>query len=70
MFISKVIHQSFVDVNEEGTEATAATAVVMSNGGDSSNPIEFNADHPFVFFIQHKETGQILFMGNVEDPTA
>jgi serpin B len=69
--ISKVIHQSFVEVNEEGTEAAAATAVVMEHyGGGPSKPvpIEFKADHPFIFFIEHKETGQILFMGKVENP--
>lgn len=73
LYIDKVIHQSFVEVNEEGTEAAAATAVVMQEkgGGGSSSPqpIEFKADHPFIFFIQHKETGQILFMGKVEDPS-
>ncbi|MCK5562146.1 MAG: serpin family protein, partial [Thermoplasmata archaeon] len=72
--ISKVIHQSFVEVNEEGTEAAAATAVIMEDrgGGSSSTPepIEFKADHPFIFFIEHKESGQILFMGKVENPSA
>lgn len=74
LYISNVIHQSFVEVNEKGTEAAAATAVVMSEGsaiggGSEPTPVEFRADHPFVFFIEHKETGQILFMGKVEDPT-
>jgi len=67
-----VIHQSFIEVNEEGTEAAAATAVVMNKGGGGSpapKPIEFKADHPFIFFIQHKNTGQILFMGKVENPS-
>jgi serpin B len=71
LFISKVIHQSFVEVNEEGTEAAAATAVVMefsAPGSSSPTPIVFRADHPFIFFIEHKETGQILFMGKVENP--
>jgi serpin B len=66
LFIGDVIHQSFVEVNEEGTEAAAATAVTMRMG--PHNPIEFKADHPFIFFIEHKETGQILFMGKVENP--
>ena len=65
--ISKVIHQSFIEVNEEGTEAAAATAVIME---DLGIPLEFTADHPFIFLIEHKETGQILFMGKVENPGA
>ncbi len=74
LYISEVIHQSFVEVNEEGTEAAAATAVVMQEyggigGGDEPEPIEFRADHPFIFLIEHKETGQVLFMGKVEDPS-
>jgi len=70
LYIDEVIHQSFVEVNEEGTEAAAATAVIMREGSmePSSGPVEFRADHPFIFFIQHKETGQILFMGKVENP--
>jgi len=75
LYISAVIHQAFVDVNEEGTEAAAATAVVMvdstSWGGSSGpEPILFEADHPFMFFIQHESTGQILFMGKVGNPNA
>ncbi|MBA3046296.1 MAG: serpin family protein [Candidatus Thermoplasmatota archaeon] len=73
LFISAVIHQAFVDVNEEGTEAAAATVVIMdrySVGGSDPEPILFNADHPFIFFIQHEETGQILFMGKVGNPNA
>ncbi len=71
LYIDEVIHQSFVEVNEKGTEAAAATAVVMKyegGGSTSPQPILFNADHPFIFFIEHKETGQILFMGMVENP--
>ena len=72
LYISQVIHQSFVEVNEEGTEAAAATAVIFKNYSSSSSnpePIVFKADHPFIFFIEHKETGQILFVGKVEDPS-
>ena len=74
LYIKYVIHQSFVEVNEEGTEAAAATAVIMADesvgsGGPEPEPVTFRADHPFIFFIEHKETGQILFMGKVEDPT-
>jgi serpin B len=73
LFISLVIHQSFVEVNEEGTEAAAATAVVMDESASPEpgpEPVVFRADHPFIFFIQHEETGQILFTGKVGDPSA
>jgi len=71
LYIDDVIHQAFVEVNEEGTEAAAATAVVMRL---SAMPLEetvplFRADHPFIFFIQERETGNILFMGRVSDPS-
>lgn len=67
LFISKVIHKAFVDVNEEGTEAAAATAVVISKG--ISMPLTFRADHPFVFLIRENKTGSILFIGRIIDPT-
>jgi len=67
LFIDNVIHQAFVEVNEEGTEAAAATALVMKEA--ISEKIVFNADHPFIFMIQERETGNILFMGRVFDPT-
>lgn len=66
LFISKVIHKAFVDVNEEGTEAAAATAVVV--GEKSARPEVFRADHPFLFLIRDLRTGSILFMGRVADP--
>lgn len=69
--ISQVIHQAFVDVNEEGTEAAAATAVIVSTSSVMPAPIPvFRADHPFVFMIRDNQTGEILFMGRVMDPTA
>jgi len=70
LFIGDVIHKAFVDVNEEGTEAAAATAVVMKlSAAPGEHPIPvFNADHPFVFIIQDDETGTILFMGRVMNP--
>ncbi len=67
LYISDVIHQAYVEVNEEGTEAAAATAVIMTMSAMSDY---FHADHPFVFLIQHEETGAILFMGTVMDPSA
>jgi serpin B len=67
--ISEVIHQAFVKVDEEGTEAAAATAVVMRV--KSAMPVNvFKADHPFIFIIQERETGNILFMGRVVDPSS
>ncbi|HWQ62313.1 MAG TPA: serpin family protein [Negativicutes bacterium] len=67
LYITKVIHQAFIEVNEEGSEAAAATAVVM---GVKSvfRPAEFKADRPFVFLIRHKATGAILFLGRVNNP--
>jgi serpin B len=65
LYISSVIHQAFVEVNEEGTEAAAATAVVIAEKG---MPTTFRADHPFIFVIREKETGNILFLGRVTDP--
>jgi serpin B len=70
LYISKVIHKAFVDVNEEGTEAAAATAVVMTFGGmpkPKPKPV-FRADRPFVFVIRDMKSGSILFMGRVMDP--
>ncbi len=69
LYISAVIHKAFVDVNEEGTEAAAATAVVMSRkGGHSPVPV-FRADHPFVFLIRDNVSGSILFCGRLSNPT-
>ena len=68
LLISQVIHQAFVKVDEKGTEAAAATAVVMKESMAMPRNV-FRADHPFIFIIQEKETGNILFMGRVTDPT-
>ena len=69
LYIFKAIHQAYVNVDEEGTEATAATAVVLNIKSIRIKPI-FKADHPFMFFIVHKATGSILFMGSVVDPSS
>jgi len=69
LFISAVEHKAFVDVNEEGTEATAATADVEEQKGIREMPV-FRADHPFVFLIRDKHTGSILFLGRVANPAA
>lgn len=69
LIISAVIHKTFVDVNEEGTEAAAATAVRGKNGGPPVPPVPvFRADHPFVFIIRHNASGSILFIGRVASP--
>jgi len=70
LYISDVIHKAFINVNEEGTEAAAATAVVLRGKGVAPDtPPVFRADHPFVFFIRDEETGTILFLGRVADPS-
>jgi serpin B len=69
--ISEVIHKAYVDVNEEGTEAAAATAITMRalamRAPDQPPPV-FRADHPFVFLIRDNRSESILFMGRVTDP--
>jgi len=70
LFISEVIHQAFIDVDEKGTEAAAATAVVMkcTSAAPSADVKEFVADHPFIFLIKDNATGALLFMGKIMDP--
>jgi len=71
LFISQVVHKAFIDVNEEGTEAAAATAVIMVfSVNEGSSRIVFDCNHPFIYLIQHKQTGTILFMGSINDPLA
>jgi serpin B len=68
LYITAALHKAFVDVNEEGTEAAAATAVVMTlKAMPLPTPI-FRADHPFVFLIRENSTGSILFLGRVVNP--
>ena len=70
LFVSEVVHQAFVDVNEQGTEAAAATAVkmVLKRALPVERPPRFLADHPFLFVIQHCESGAILFAGRIVNP--
>lgn len=71
LYLSDVIHKAFVDVNEEGTEAAAATAVVVTRAMIAMRPkppIVFRADHPFLFLIRDNRSGAILFMGRVSNP--
>jgi serpin B len=67
LFISGVVHQTHIGVNEKGTEAAAVTMIDM-DGSAPYNKYEFKADHPFMFFIEDKRTGCMLFMGKVENP--
>ncbi len=71
LFISAVIHKAFVDVNEEGTEAAAATAIIMATPVSVQIPVPpklFRADHPFLFLIRDVKHGTILFLGRVMNP--
>ncbi|XP_046526832.1 plasminogen activator inhibitor 2-like [Equus quagga] len=67
LFLSEVFHQATVDVNEEGTEAAAGTGAIMSGRTGHGGP-QFVADHPFLFFIMHKITKNILFFGRFASP--
>ena len=71
LFISAAIHKAFVDVNEEGTEAAAATGIILSANAVArpEPPIVFRADHAFLFLIRDNKSGSILFLGRVTDPT-
>jgi serpin B len=69
LYISDVVHKAFVEVNEEGTEAAAATGVMMRATSIGAPPKTFRADRPFVFLIRENESGNILFMGRVADPS-
>lgn len=68
LYISAVLHKAFVEVNEKGTEAAAATAVVMTRACEIMVPL-FRADHPFIFLIQENQTKSILFIGRMTNPT-
>jgi serpin B len=72
MKIDAVLHKAWVKVEEKGTEAAAATAVVMTKAAApvAPKPVTFKADHPFLFLIKDKETGLILFWGRLANPKA
>ncbi len=69
LFISEILHKAFVKVDETGTEAAAATAVVMGITAIPEDPVEMNINRPFLFFILDRESGCILFMGRIMDPS-
>lgn len=70
IFISEAIHKAFIAVDEAGTEAAAATAVMARGGGPPrlEDPVAFTADHPFLFLIRDVKSGAILFMGRLSEP--
>ena len=73
LYISNVFHKAYIDVDETGTEAAAATGVVGATSFIAmpiTPPIVFNADHPFLFLIRDTQSGSVLFMGQVADPTS
>jgi serpin B len=69
LYIGAVLHKAFVEVNEEGTEAAASTVVRVQALSLPSRTITFRADHPFVFLIRENQTGSILFLGRMTDPS-
>ena len=72
LYLSGAFHKAFVELDEKGTEAAAASGLIGGLLGGSShheNPSVFHADHPFLFFLRHTQSGAILFMGRVADPT-
>jgi len=75
LFVGAALHKAFVEVNEKGTEAAAATALMSpgaAEGLEETVPFvpAFRADHPFLFLIHDRATGCILFLGRVTDPAA
>ncbi len=70
LFIADVVHKAFVSVDEAGTEAAAATAVVMTLTAVPEMPVEVTVDRPFIFLIRDIETGETLFAGRVMNPSA
>ena len=68
LFIREVIHQAFVSVDEQGTEAAAATGVVVQLESERPDPVLVAIDRPFIFLVRDSDTGAILFLGRVLDP--
>lgn len=73
LVISQVLHKTFLEMDEKGTEAAAATAIIMERSAieiPDEEPIEFRADHPYLIALRHRTTGTVVFMGRVETPPA
>jgi serpin B len=69
LYISNVVHQANIDVDEKGTEAAAATAVVMRATAIPGEPVTLHVDKPFLFAVRDTRTGAILFLGRISDPS-
>ena len=71
LYVYQVVQKAFVEVNEEGTEASAVTAAEMEDCccEDDEPPTKFTCDRPFMFLIRDNESGMILFVGQVMDPS-
>lgn len=70
LYISKVIHEAYIAVDEEGTEAAAATAVIMRVAAAPMETVQMRIDRPFMFALRDRDSGVVLFLGRVTDPTA
>lgn len=70
LFVQDVVHQAFVSVDETGTEAAAATAVIIGLTSVGDPPLPVKVDRPFIFMIEHSSTGELLFIGQVVDPAS
>jgi len=68
LYVSSVVQKAFIEVNEEGSEAAAATGAVMMMRSMPAPPEQFVADHPFIFYLRDKTTGMLLFQGRVVNP--
>jgi serine protease inhibitor len=68
LYITAVIHQANIDIDEKGTEASAATAVVMGRTSVPTDRVAFNVDHPFLFALRDVTTGAIVFLGQITEP--
>ncbi len=69
LFVDDVVHEAFVALDEMGTEAAAATAVVIGLTSAGPPPVSLSLDKPFLFLIEHDETGEVLFIGHLGDPS-
>ena len=68
LFVSQVLHATYVKVDEQGTEAAATTAIQVKKEAPPEQPVDFRVNRPFVFIIRDNLTGSVLFLGRVLDP--